>query len=61
MELLQNLWQTGDTRKVTEGVLGAENIWKSDLNQIPGLTDMVQDFIDRILSKGMLEAVKTIL
>ncbi len=64
MDLLKNLWATGDTRKVAEGVLGASDlIWKEhgNLNQIPGLTDMVTDFLNQIQSKGMLETVKGIL
>jgi tagaturonate reductase len=64
MDLLKNLWATGDTRKVAEGVLGATDvIWKEskqNLNEIPGLTDMVTDFLNQIQEKGMLETVKTI-
>ncbi len=64
MDLLKELWATNDTRKVAEGVLGAkELIWTEhgDLNQIPGLTDMVTDFLNQIQSKGMLATVETIL
>ena len=62
LELLNNLWATGDTRKVAEGVLAAQDIWNENLNKtIPGLTDMVTDFLNRIQSLGMLEAVKTII
>ena len=64
MDLLTNLWATGDTRKVAEGVLGAVDlIWKEqgNLNEIPGMTDMVTDFLNQIQAKGMLETVKGIL
>ena len=61
MELLKELWATGDTQKVADGVLGAEFIWKEDLNKIPGLNAMVKLFLDLIQKKGMLEAVQTIL
>lgn len=63
MDLLTELWATGDTRKVAEGVLAAKDlIWgvQGDLNEVPGLTDMVTFFLDEIQSKGMLETVKTI-
>ena len=41
MQLLKDLWATGDTQKVAEGVLAAENIWKENLNQtVPGLTEL---------------------
>jgi len=61
MALLKDLWATGDTQKVADGVLGAEFIWAEDLNKIPGLNAMVKLFLDLIQDKGMLEAVKTIL
>lgn len=65
MDLLTQLWATGDTRKVAEGVLGATDIiWKEskqNLNEIPGLTDMVEGFLNNIQSKGMVETVKSIL
>ena len=61
MQLLADLWATGDTQKVTDGVLGAEFIWQEDLNKVQGLNMMVKNFLDLIQQKGMLEAVKTIL
>lgn len=65
MDMLTQLWATGDTRKVAEGVLGATDIiWKEskqNLNEIPGLTDMVEGFLNDIQSKGMVETVKSIL
>jgi len=65
MDLLKQLWATGDTRKVAEGVLGATDIiWKEskeDLNKIPGLTDMVELFLNSIEAIGMLNTVKAML
>ena len=61
IQLLTDLWATGDTQKVAEGVLAAEMIWHEDLNKIPGLTALVKTDLDKIQSLGMLEAVKTIL
>ncbi len=64
MQLLTDLWTTGDTRKVAEGVLAADTlIWKEhgNLNNIPGLTDLVVEYLDAIRDKGMLETVKSIL
>jgi tagaturonate reductase len=62
MDKLTQLWSTGDTRQVAEGVLGFDYIWKEDLNKtVPGLTDLVTEYLDLIQEKGMLEAVKTIL
>ena len=61
MDLLKELWATGDTKKVADGVLGAKFIWNEDLNEIKGLNEMLKGFLDLIQEKGMLEAVKTIL
>jgi tagaturonate reductase len=61
MDLLKELWATGDTQKVADGVLAAEFIWQEDLNRVKGLNQMVKQFLDLIQDKGMLEAVKTIL
>lgn len=61
MDLLKQLWATGDTQKVAEGVLGAESIWGENLNNIPGLTAAVKADLDSIQTKGMLETVKSIL
>ena len=61
MQLLSDLWASGDTQKVAEGVLAAENIWHEDLNRIPGLTALVKTDLDKIQTLGMKEAVKTIL
>ena len=61
MDLLKELWATGDTQKVADGVLGAEFIWQENLNKIEGLNAMVKQDLDLIQSVGMLEAVKSIL
>ena len=64
MQLLTDLWQTGDARKVTEGVLAATDlIWHEhgDLNAIPGLTDLLTKSIQSILDRGMMESVKEVI
>ena len=60
MELLTELWQTGDVHRVAEGVLSAQElIWHEhgDLNLIPGLTTLLAADIEAILSEGMLAVV----
>ena len=61
VELLKNLWATGDVRKVTEGVLAAEFIWGEDLNAIPGLTDMLASDLALVQAEGMRAAVRSVL
>lgn len=61
LNLLKELWSTGDTRKVAEGVLAATSIWNEDLNTIPGLTDKLESYLTAIQKKGMLNVVKEII
>ena len=61
MNMLKDLWATGDVRKVAEGVLAAEFIWGEDLNLIPGLTENVASYLELIQNEGMRAAVKTII
>lgn len=53
LELLNSLWASGSPEEVAKGVLGAVGLWGEDLNQIPGLTKTLKDYIDVILSRGM--------
>ena len=59
--LLKDLWATGDLRKVAEGVLAAEFIWGENLNEIPGLTDLVVADLEIIQNEGMRAAVETVI
>jgi tagaturonate reductase len=59
--LLKDLWSTGDLRKVAEGVLAAEFIWGENLNEIPGLTDLVVADLEIFQNEGMRAAVETII
>ena len=60
MDLLKDLWATGDVRQVAEGVLGAEFIWDENLNEIPGLTRFLTKALALIQMEGMLKAVECI-
>lgn len=59
--LLKDLWASGDIRKVAEGVLAAEFIWGEDLNNIPGLADLVIYDLELIQKEGMRAAIKTVI
>ncbi len=61
MDMLKDLWTSGDVRKVAEGVLADDFIWGEDLNAIPGLTDLLCKDLALIQEKGMREAVKSII
>ena len=61
VELLKNLWATGNVRKVAEGVLAAEFIWGEDLNAVSGLTDMLTADLELIQNEGMRAAVKAVI
>lgn len=60
IQLLTNLWATADLKAVAVGVLAAKDIWGEDLNQIPGLTQMLTDDLALIQAQGMKNAVKAI-
>ena len=61
MDLLKELWASGDVRKVAEGVLADQFIWGEDLNAIPGLTDLLAADLALIQKDGMRAAVKSII
>ena len=61
MRLLKELWASGDVRKVAEGVLAADFIWGEDLNDVPGLTNLVAADLEIIQNEGMRAAVKTVI
>ena len=61
MELLKDLWATGDVRKVAEGVLADEFIWGENLNAIPGLTDLLTADLALIQAEGMRAAVRSVI
>lgn len=58
MEMLTKLWQAGSLPELVKEVLGATSIWNENLNEIPGLTERVEYYIEKILNRGMLETVK---
>jgi tagaturonate reductase len=61
MQLLTDLWATGDVRKVAEGVLAADFIWGEDLNAVPGLTGLVAADLALIQAEGMRAAVRSVI
>ena len=64
LELLQHLWTSADCHTIAEGVLGAQDlIWKEqgNLNDIPGLTDLLASYLQQIQESGMRKAIETVL
>ncbi|MDD3078225.1 MAG: tagaturonate reductase [Paludibacter sp.] len=59
--LLKSLWATNDVTKVAEGVLAAEFIWGENLNNIPGLTEKLTEYLVEIHKAGMKETVKMVM
>ena len=60
IELLQNLWATGDVAKVAQGVLAADFIWGEDLNAVPNLCRFLTKALALIQMDGMRAAVEAI-
>ncbi len=62
LDLLKTLWATGSCAEVAKGVLAAKDlIWGEDLNSIPGLTDLLTNYLEQIQKSGMRETVKSVL
>jgi len=61
VNLLKQLWATGDVAAVAKGVLADEFIWGEDLNAIPGLTELLTADLALIQKEGMRAAVKSII
>jgi len=58
MQLLTDLWETNDVRRVAEGVLAADFIWDEDLNLIPGLTDLLTTDLQAVQQHSMMKVVE---
>ena len=48
-------------RDIVINVLGYKAIWKRDLNEIPGLTDKVFDYLIDIENLGIKNAVRKVM
>ncbi|MDR0987895.1 MAG: tagaturonate reductase, partial [Prevotellaceae bacterium] len=46
MQLLTDLWATGCTRRVAQGVLAATSIWGEDLGGIAGLSEALEGYLN---------------
>ena len=60
MDLLKDLWASGDVAKVASGVLGADYIWGEDLRAVPGLERLLTKALALIQMEGMRAAVEAI-
>jgi tagaturonate reductase len=65
LELYAKVWgaydgSTESLRSLVSTVLAYETTWKRDLNELPGLTDAVTDYLSRILDQGMLATIKSL-
>lgn len=61
LQLLQSLWSTGSCAEVAKGVLSAKDlIWGEDLLSIPGLADMLTEFLESIQKDGMRKTVEKV-
>ncbi|SCY32748.1 tagaturonate reductase [Alkaliphilus peptidifermentans] len=66
LNLFKDLWKANDGTEdylkhlVTE-VLGNERIWKTDLNQVPNLTEAVTDYLIKIDELGLEKALQEVL
>ncbi|MDR2466716.1 MAG: tagaturonate reductase [Prevotellaceae bacterium] len=57
LALLQSLHAAGNAEQTARGVLAADFIWGENLDEIPGLTAKVTDYLNDIEAKGMTATV----
>jgi tagaturonate reductase len=65
-DLYRDLWSGYDGGResietLVTGVLSYDVVWKGDLSLIPGLTKMVSDYVERILSEGMKPIIEEVI
>ncbi|MDR1835179.1 MAG: tagaturonate reductase [Fusobacteriaceae bacterium] len=60
LDLYAELWKTKDYRKIAETVLGLKDHWDLDLNTIPGFTDTVAGYLEKIDTEGVKKALREI-
>lgn len=66
LELFEQQWSQFDgsfksVKAIVTNVLGYEKNWEMDLNEVPGLTDAVANDLYEVETKGMKQAVETVL
>jgi tagaturonate reductase len=66
LALFNQQWGTFDgtvesLRAIVKSILGYEKNWEMDLNTVPGLTDMVTNYLYEIETKGMKSAIEAVL
>jgi tagaturonate reductase len=66
LDLYKEQWAAYDgtiesVRTIVTNVLGYKKNWEMDLNEVPGLTDAVTNYLFEIETKGMQQAVEAVL
>ena len=61
VDLIQSSFNANNIKGWVEGIIKNKKIWKEDLTAIPFFIDEVTSNVELILSKGMKEAVSTII
>ncbi len=63
LEMYKSVWGEfdGDYTKVVSQVLGMEDHWETDLNDVDGMTGLAAKYLELIDTVGMKEAIKEVL
>lgn len=66
LKLFANLWTSFDgsrksAKKLVSELLSKEELWGSDLNKLPGLSNQVADYLWKIVSSSMADAIREVL
>ncbi len=58
VEFFKNIWRSRDLRSVAEGTLSNTSFWDEDLRKIPGLTNRLIFFLERLVDEDVAQVLK---
>ncbi len=66
LELFSNLWSAFDgsfesVRNLVEAVLGRDDMWGVNLNEVSGLADKISEYLYEITTNGIENVIKKVL
>lgn len=58
VEFFKNIWRSRDLRSVVEGTLSNTSFWDEDLRKVPGLTNRLIFFLERLVDEDVAQVLK---
>ena len=60
LDMYKNLWKTDNYEEIVKTVLGLEAHWEIDLNKVPGMTELVTEYLEKIDRLGVKKALEEV-